>query len=184
MLSLRTVMTAPHPVRPQDGEALVLFSVEGTLLRATVAAQALLAQTPALEGELRKLVRAHRRTRDIVRPAAEITVGGHAFLVRVVYIEAALLGTEATILVTLEPAARHQQDIDALRSSFGFTNREAEVALLLLTRRSNLEIAEHLGISRHTARHHVQAVLLKLNVRSRVTARQLLARAREARSGA
>lgn len=66
----------------------------------------------------------------------------------------------------------------ALRASYGFTKREAEVAQLLLARRSNLEIAEHFSISRHTARHHVQKVLWKLGVSSRVQARQLMAQNR------
>ena len=174
----------PTGFRPHDREALVLFSVEGTLLRATAAAQAQLAHAPGLDAELKKLVRAHRRTRDVVTPVAEIAVGGVKWLVRATYIEADLLGADAAILVTLEPAARHQQEIDTLRRHFGFTNREAEVALLLLARRSNLEIAEHLGISRHPARHHVQAVLTKLGVKSRVIARQLLARATQSRTGA
>src|SRR5687767_14271704 len=141
MPGLRTVMTAPNVGRPQAGEALVLFSVEGTLLRATVAAQALLAEAPVLEPELKKLVRAHKRTRDTVRPVAELAAGGEQYLVRATYIEPELLGTEAAILVSLEQAARHQQDVDLLRKRFGFTNREAEVALLLVRRRSNLEIA-------------------------------------------
>lgn len=175
-------MSGPLPGRLQAGEALVLYSVEGTMLRATSAAQALLGQAPALEPELKRLVRAHKRTRDTVRPIAEIAAGGAMYLVAATFIEPELLGTEATILVSVERATQHQQEIDGLRRRFGFTAREADVALLLVARRSNLEIAEQLGISRHTARHHVQAILLKLGVKSRVTARQLLTRARDARS--
>lgn len=64
--------------------------------------------------------------------------------------------------------------IARLRHRFSFTPREAEVALLLEIRYSNIEIAEELGISRHTARHHVQSVLLKLGVHSRLEARRLM----------
>jgi DNA-binding CsgD family transcriptional regulator len=67
-----------------------------------------------------------------------------------------------------------KQELAAMRKRFGLTEREAEVARLLLLRRSNNEIAELLYISKHTARHHVQSVLLKLGVHSRAEARQVL----------
>ena len=71
--------------------------------------------------------------------------------------------------------AAHARDIAArLQRRFHLTNREAEVAELLQARYSNIEIAEELGISRHTARHHVQSVLLKLGVHSRVEARKVM----------
>jgi DNA-binding CsgD family transcriptional regulator len=50
---------------------------------------------------------------------------------------------------------------------FGLTPRESEVAFLLADGCSNSLVAELLGISRHTARHHTQHVLGKLAVRSR-----------------
>lgn len=50
---------------------------------------------------------------------------------------------------------------------FRLTKRELEIALLLAGRASNHEIAERLGISSHTARHHTERVLTKLVVRSR-----------------
>jgi DNA-binding NarL/FixJ family response regulator len=54
-----------------------------------------------------------------------------------------------------------------LQAHFGFTERETEVAFLLAQGRSNVAIAKALGISTHTARHHTQRVLGKLNVHSR-----------------
>ena len=50
---------------------------------------------------------------------------------------------------------------------FGLTPREAEVAALLARRLTNREIAEALGISRHTVRHHAERVFTKLGVHSR-----------------
>lgn len=47
------------------------------------------------------------------------------------------------------------------------TPRERELALLLLERRTNREIAETLGISEHTVRHHLESIFGKLGVRSR-----------------
>jgi DNA-binding CsgD family transcriptional regulator len=93
----------------------------------------------------------------------------------------------------MEPSRRHadedllfnrdeldpKTELAAIRKHFRLTEREAEVARLLLLRRSNIEISEYLGISRHTARHHVQSVLLKLGVHKRSEARQILWTARQ-----
>ena len=49
----------------------------------------------------------------------------------------------------------------------GLTLRQAEVALLIAEGRSNPEIAEHLGISRFTARNHAEQILARLKVESR-----------------
>jgi DNA-binding NarL/FixJ family response regulator len=50
---------------------------------------------------------------------------------------------------------------------FGFTRREEQVALLLAEGKSNQAIARELDISVHTARHHTQRILTKLEVHSR-----------------
>ena len=50
---------------------------------------------------------------------------------------------------------------------FGLTRREAEVAKLLSQGRCNQAIARELNISEHTARHHTQRILSKLEVHSR-----------------
>jgi DNA-binding CsgD family transcriptional regulator len=54
-----------------------------------------------------------------------------------------------------------------LAQQFGLTRRETEVASLLAQGRSNQAIARELEISAHTARHHTQRVLSKLDVHSR-----------------
>jgi DNA-binding CsgD family transcriptional regulator len=54
-----------------------------------------------------------------------------------------------------------------IRATFPLTPRQAAVAVMLLNRRTNAEIAVHLGISVNTAKRHVEAVLLRLGVRSR-----------------
>jgi len=58
----------------------------------------------------------------------------------------------------------------ALRERFGLTKRELEVAQLLAKGRSNQAIARELKISAHTARHHTQRILSKLEVHSRAEA--------------
>jgi DNA-binding NarL/FixJ family response regulator len=54
-----------------------------------------------------------------------------------------------------------------LARRFGLTRREVQVATLLAQGRSNQAIARELKISAHTARHHTQRVLSKLQVHSR-----------------
>jgi DNA-binding NarL/FixJ family response regulator len=54
-----------------------------------------------------------------------------------------------------------------LQEQFGLTRREVEVAQLLAQGRSNQAIARQLKISAHTARHHTQRILSKLEVHSR-----------------
>ena len=49
----------------------------------------------------------------------------------------------------------------------GLTKKEANVARLLARGLTNDEIARELFISPHTARHHTQAVLNKLGIKSR-----------------
>lgn len=57
--------------------------------------------------------------------------------------------------------------LDHLRIAFGLTLRQAEAATLLARRASNLEIAEALRISPHTARRHTEEVLAKLGIADR-----------------
>ena len=55
----------------------------------------------------------------------------------------------------------------ASKNRYGLTRREAQVAKLLAVGRSNRAIARELSISQHTARHHTQRILGKLQVHSR-----------------
>jgi DNA-binding CsgD family transcriptional regulator len=68
----------------------------------------------------------------------------------------------------VRPAASEDlPDPETLEDRFALTSRQAEVAQLLAVRHTNQEIADTLGISPHTARHHTQAVLGALGVSSR-----------------
>lgn len=63
------------------------------------------------------------------------------------------------------------------------TPRQATIVGLIGDGLTNREIAERLGISLHTVRRHVEALLRRLNVPSRVAAARLLAgESRAARS--
>lgn len=79
-----------------------------------------------------------------------------------------------SVLVSMDRVARDEPCADALRARFGITRRESQVALLLVQRLTNSEIASALGISTHTARHHTENVLVKVGVNSRRALRRLL----------
>lgn len=85
----------------------------------------------------------------------------------------------AVVVVMIEQCARssdhaaHGRMIQAL----GLTTRELEVAQLLAGRRSNREIAVHLGVTEHTARRHTERVLQKLGVCRRGAVERIIAAA-------
>lgn len=181
MLRLSSVIALPEPGSSNCDEALALFSVEGTLMRATPAMLRFLRRVPDLEPELKRFVRLRRNAAGCQQVYAELQANGETFIVLGTFMNAELVGDKPSVLVVVERAQEHEREVADLRQRFGFTNRQAEVALLIRARRSNLEIAEHFGISRHTARHHVQAVLTKLGVRSRTRARQVIGSRQEMR---
>jgi len=71
------------------------------------------------------------------------------------------------VLVTIERAGAALPSAESLMRRFGMTSREADVTLLLARGARNTAIASELRISPHTARHHTENVLSKLNVHTR-----------------
>ena len=65
------------------------------------------------------------------------------------------------------PNQNGKEPEERLIKKFGLTRREVQVARLLTQGRSNQAIARQLRISEHTARHHTQRILAKLEVHSR-----------------
>lgn len=61
------------------------------------------------------------------------------------------------------------------KDSLGFTAREAEVADLLVTGQSDLEICEKLGVSKPTLRSHISAIFEKSGINRRSHLTQFLA---------
>jgi len=68
---------------------------------------------------------------------------------------------------SLDGATAPKSSDEKLMSKFGLTRRETQVATLLSRGHSNQAIARELEISEHTARHHTQKILAKLDVHSR-----------------
>lgn len=63
---------------------------------------------------------------------------------------------------------------EQLKSCYGLTSREIEVARLLADRKSNREIAALLGFTVYTAGRHTESILHKLGVPSRRDVRSRL----------
>lgn len=89
------------------------------------------------------------------------------YRIRASYLGDALADVPMTVLVVLECLTPTVPTDSELAERFSLTPRQAETARLLADGRSNRDIAEALCVSEHTARHHVEQVLLKLNVDNR-----------------
>lgn len=68
------------------------------------------------------------------------------------------------------PAARSPEDADAALLAESLTGRELEVLELLVQGADGRTVATSLGISQNTVRTHVQSILTKLQVHSRLEA--------------
>ena len=71
------------------------------------------------------------------------------------------------IVVLVEREKVETASASTLQKRFCLTDRELDVTHLLSMGKSNADIAQALGISPYTARHHTESVLSKLGVRSR-----------------
>jgi DNA-binding NarL/FixJ family response regulator len=110
---------------------------------------------------------------DDTAAADALRAGARAVLARGAQADAvaAALAAVARGLTVLDPAVaagfvRPREDAPAE----GLTSREAEVLGLLAEGLSNKGIAARLGISEHTAKFHVNAILAKLGAESRAAA--------------
>jgi DNA-binding CsgD family transcriptional regulator len=92
---------------------------------------------------------------------------GIPYRLRAVRLPAGSLATREAILVLVQRVGPPVPPASQLMRRFGFTRREADVAHRLAYGRSDREIAEELGLSRHTVRHHAEAVFVKTGVTSR-----------------
>jgi len=126
------------------------------------------AEHGVLAREVRSVSRA-ALTHRTGRPAeVEVATRHGRFRVRATFLLQRIRELRAgAVLVTIRPATNHLPTQASLMRRFGMTAREADVALLLAQGKRNTAIAEALKISPHTARHHTENVLTKLDVHAR-----------------
>ena len=115
---------------------------------------------------------AARATGSASETFREVRADGRVYRLRGTLATGWMPGDEAGVLVTAAfEMVNPLTDIE-LRSRYGLSAREIEVARLVANGLSNQEVAEKLGVSYFTARNHVERLLAKLGVgnRSRVGA--------------
>ncbi len=145
------------------------------LLASDSQAELLLTAADALVTGLRLQVGSGAAGRALTRAASMETEAGRYRLFATVA-EACSTGRGVCCVLLVEPHVRPLPQEASLRRRFGLSRREAEVALLLAQGRRNSHVAESLGISPHTARHHTEMVLAKLGTRSRAEVGAVLLR--------
>jgi DNA-binding CsgD family transcriptional regulator len=97
----------------------------------------------------------------------EVRADGRVYRLRGTLATGWMPGDEAGVLVTAAFDLVNPLTDAELRSRYGLSAREVEVARLVATGLSNQEVAERLNVSYFTARNHVERVLSKLGVGSR-----------------
>lgn len=127
----------------------------------------------AIESHVRAVISDRRHRIGDVMPnrAHTIDAGSERFVVTVVTAGSDLAAQDVGAMVLLRREAVENGEAvcseAALAKRFGLTAQEARVAMMLAEHRRNREIADRLGVSVHTARHHTERVLAKLQVHSR-----------------
>jgi DNA-binding CsgD family transcriptional regulator/PAS domain-containing protein len=97
----------------------------------------------------------------------EVRADGRVYRLRGTLATGWMPGDAAGVLVTAAFELVNPLTDAELRSRYGLSAREVEVARLVATGLSNHEVAERLGVSYFTARNHVERVLSKLGVANR-----------------
>ena len=90
-------------------------------------------------------------------------LGGQPYRIRLRRLD----GLAHVIVAIVDSAPAALPCVARLRTRFGLTGREAEVARLLAARLTNKEIARALGVTIFTAERHTERVLDKLGINSR-----------------
>jgi DNA-binding CsgD family transcriptional regulator len=134
-----------------------------------------------LAREIRSVSKAAFGSRDAKPTEVEIATGGGRYRMRATLLLEKIKEIRSrAVIVTIERAQSTLPTREHLMQRFGMTGREADVALLLASGRRNAVIASELHISTHTARHHTESVLAKLNVHARGEVARAIAGGNEA----
>ncbi len=148
--------------------ALLRADPEGARLRRAMES---LAASHASLFEARRGGRRHRASGPALTAAltatATVETSTGNYLLSTVEAPPVLTGGSPGFLVRIEPMFAPALSPLEIRTRYGLTTRELQVARLLGAGVSNQGIASALGISPHTARRHTERVLAKLRVASR-----------------
>jgi len=162
-------------------EAVVLLDERARLVHENPAFRELLAEEPEAARIERECVHAGRRVLALAAPkhaksrpeeiigpgATALRTATAVYQLRTALVGPGVLGLGPMALVVLERRTPGRRALEAFRVRFDLTPRELAVSRLLTEGRSNDEVARLLGVSIHTARRHVEHVLMKLGVHSR-----------------
>jgi DNA-binding CsgD family transcriptional regulator len=160
------------------GEPIALWEPSNRWWYANPSLDNLLHSSPRpnlLEAALREVAAATARRADnviVARDAAsELHCHGLVYHVHATWLAADRGTPGLAVLRVCHPMPR---GIDAVANRARLTRQQVRVAGLIVRGFTNAEIARELFISPHTARHHVEQILLKLGARSRGHAIALL----------
>ena len=92
---------------------------------------------------------------------------GTPYRLRTIHLPVGSVGKGEAITVIIQRVGPTIPTLGELITRFNLTQREAEVAHGLALGHSDREIAAALNLSRHTVRHHAEAVFVKVGVTSR-----------------
>lgn len=141
-----------------------------TMLQISADPERLSGAMDRLAGEVLRLHEPVRKSAPELRldtGTRTIDADGHRLHLHGTWLPPGTAGPDPTALIIAEDRGACVPDVRTLSGLYGLTPRQAEVAQLLARGASNNEIADRLGISPHTARHHAQTVLEKVGTHSR-----------------
>jgi DNA-binding CsgD family transcriptional regulator len=157
---------------------MVVSMAEGRELYRNHALIAMLADDPERDRLERRTLHLALSVRALVgsavRPAPplppvvdEVTTAHAHYLLRVSYLVPGSFSREGAALVAIQAPSLTLPNVATLRARFRLTQREAEIALWLARGATDADLANTLGISQHTVRHHAENVFVKLGVHTR-----------------
>lgn len=167
---------------------LVVFDGAGTMLLRTAALARLLRTEPGRDALLHAAgaLAGHVGATMDDAPALATWLAGPALrerphrraysLTPLVAPAGAFAATRSVVVIIERAQGESHVDPGRVGTALHLTNRQTQVLTLLLARYSTAEIATALGVSSHTARHHVERICRKAQVSGRQGLRSSLLR--------
>lgn len=165
-------------VLDQLSEGIGIYDLVGSCLHRNTALSQLLMGDPERDRLSGAMVTASLTVSSLLRRQSipspdfgavchEIRTGRGRYRVTGGLVGQSLLAAEVTVAVGLERIVPQPPSDAALEELHGLTRRQIQVVRLAAEGRTATEVASLLGISRFTARHHLEAAMAKLQVRTR-----------------